>query len=760
MRSLIIRALILCCIAALFAPLAAQELPASPPVAETAPAAETAPVPSAAETPAPPDDEPLPPPAPGFQRIRVLAARTLVEQQRTVRFLGSVTFEVEGLTINADEVEYRSQTQQATAQGNVSIRTADGTTYQGDNLELDVQTRQWRFHEIAVEYRPGVLGREFIGTTFLRSDQFLGTERELHATNTRVTTCDLPTPHYYLSAGSIDIYPNDKLIARNVNFYILGRRVLHLPWFYMWLRRNQTPFVPTAGHNDFEGYFARVLYQYLFDDQNLGGIRVDQTEKLGTGVGLNHFYNVPGGFGEAFVYGRQNLDEYIARLDHTQQLPADIQLKITGDVRKNSLLTYQPTTLTNINTQVQRKTDTSLTQLTYIRNLNEGVFRSDNTNANLRYNYTTRANTIRYSGEYSSYGRFGADGSLPANEELWNHLLWTHRLGFGNLNLRLDERTDVDGEDYTGDDNFSGLQRLPEVYLETDQNQMQWDVLKRLPSRFTVGWGLFDEQPNDVRLSRYLFNWRPQPKPIKLGRTVLTPTGSLRQTVYGDSDMTAMYVINNGMEARTTFGPFTNIASYRKNQYHGYSPFRFDAAYPSETISEGMQFITPTTRLYLNTGKDLKNDRWQDLLFRSEVAMTPAFRMNHSVAYNLNNGQWRDLVSTFRYDRSEVIALGVDTRYDMEGARMRRVSTNLAWVINPQWKVQWLGGYDAPSKKLLYNEFLVTRDLHCWDVSAYYSYQQKYFYLYFRLKALDIPLPQFGIGRGGQILGGGQAIPL
>ena len=86
---------------------------------------------------------------------------------------------------------------------------------------------------------------------------------------------------------------------------------------------------------------------------------------------------------------------------------------------------------------------------------------------------------------------------------------------------------------------------------------------------------------------------------------------------------------------------------------------------------------------------------------------------------------------------------------------MRRVSTNLSWVITPRWRLQWLGGYDAPNKKLLYNEFLVTRDLHCWDVSAYYSYQQKYFYLYFRLKALDIPLPRFGIGRGGQILGGG-----
>jgi len=118
------------------------------------------------------------------------------------------------------------------------------------------------------------------------------------------------------------------------------------------------------------------------------------------------------------------------------------------------------------------------------------------------------------------------------------------------------------------------------------------------------------------------------------------------------------------------------------------------------------------------------------------------------------------MVSQFRYERGQAISLGVDSRYDMQGERLRRVSTNLSWVIDPRWKVQWLGGYDGPGKQILYNEILITRDLHCWDVSAYYSYQQKYFYLYFRLKALNIPLPMFGIGRGGQLLTGTEGLPL
>jgi hypothetical protein len=763
MRSVILRTLILICIVVLFLPLAAQEAP--PP--DAPPGEVTAPVmpdtPPEAEAPAPADgqppvavDRPLPPPAPGFRRIQVRAGRIVIPREGTVRFLNGVVLEAEGLTITADALDYLTEEQLATAEGLITVRTEDGTTYRGNVLEFDVRAREWRFRDYSVVYLPGFLGRQFIGSTFLRGEELRGTAEKVHAQDTRVTTCDLPEPHYYLEARSVDIFPGDKLIARDIDFYVLGRRVLRLPWFIMWLRQRQLPFVPTFGQNDYEGYFLRVLYQYVFNDGQLGGIRLDQTEKLGAGVGIDHYYTVPGGYGEAFLYGRQNLKEYVARVNHTQALPADIDLRVTGDIRKNSLFSFQPTTLTSINTQAQRRTQHSNTQLTYIRRLNEGSFSTDNTSANFRYDLNTAGGRLRYSGEYSSYGRL----DTPANEELWNRLQWTRRLGFGSMHLRIDQRTDVDGDNFTGDDNFSGLQRLPEVYLETDHNQLQWNLLKRLPSQLTMGWGVFDEQPNNVRLNRYFFNWRAQPKAVTAGRTTLLPYGSLRQTLYGDPDVTAMYVINGGLEARTPFGSFTNIFNYRNNQYHGFTPFRFDAAYPAETISEGIQCITKSTRWFINAGKDLQNDRWQDLLFRSEATLTPAFRMTHAVAYDLNNGQWRDLVSQFRYGRSDVISLGVDSRYDMEGERLRRVSTNLSWVINPKWKVQWLGGYDGPSKRLLYNEILLSRDLHCWDVSAYYSYQQKYFYLYFRLKALDIPLPMFGIGRGGQLLTGPEGVPL
>jgi len=184
----------------------------------------------------------------------------------------------------------------------------------------------------------------------------------------------------------------------------------------------------------------------------------------------------------------------------------------------------------------------------------------------------------------------------------------------------------------------------------------------------------------------------------------------------------------------------------------------FDQTYPYENITESLQYITtdpnttPNYRMYLTTGRDLDRKRWQDLTFRAQARLAEAFTTNQSLAYDLNNNNWRDLVSQFGWQRSEQLIFNLGSRYDIEGSRLRRVSTELSWVISPKWRLQWLGGYDGISNELLYNEFLVTRDLHCWDVSLYVSHQLQYQYLYVRLKALNMPLPLFGIGRAGQVL--------
>ena len=702
--------------------------------------------------PASPVADMLPTP-PGTHRVVLKMARgTIAFDQGVYRLIGKVTLESDDTTITADAAEYTRDDGTILADGNVAIETADHVTYHGDKLCYSVKTRAWKFTDYAVDYLPGYLGKRLTGTVYLKGGAFSGLAGKLEGRNTRITTCDEPTPHYCLVGEQVEIIPGDKLIARNVDVYIGNRKIMRLPWFIVWLKNQRTPFVPDSGSNSVEGKYVRLLYQYALSQNQLGGVRLDMTEKLGEALGLEHFYTLPGGFGSALLYGWLTSRDYKATFDHTQNLPKQYQLHVLTDLRRDSIYAYTPTTSTNLNFQLQQKLPNTSTMLTFVRRLSDSTYSSDAMTANLNYSTRDALNQISFNSNYNQYGSSGFSGAQSTSQDLWNHLLWTRSLpGLGKLNFRVDDHQALETVENS---TFSGVQHLPEVMLESDQDQLHWSLLKKVPSQFTVGWGLYDEQPQKTRLERYLFKWRPTTKPRKIGRTTWTSSSNLQQTIYGDKDTTAMYTADADVSARTQLGKWTNVLRYAKTISHGYSPFLFDSLYSSEIATEGIQYTNQKTgnSFYLNTGRDMENRRWQDLTANAVLKLRPGLSTTQALGYDFNYGIWRDLVSQVKIDNGKTLNLGLNTRYDMQRGAMRYVSASSAWVLNPKWKVQWIGAYNAPSQQLLYNEFLVTRDLHCWEVSAYYSYQRKYFFLSFRLKALDLPLPQFGIGRGGELL--------
>lgn len=755
-------------------PVMAQE-PAPTP-APTTPAAP----PSQGEQPPPP-----PPPPPGETTVPVpptpgTPARTRTAHIRFERaifstelglyqFYGNVTIEVDTVVIRASEATYNDEAQLMVARGIVSIRPGDGNTYWGNVLEYDLRARQWRFLDWSVQYPAGYLGAPFIAPVYVSARvgtgpaerlESSGLPRALHAQDARITTCTLAHPHYLVTAAFVDIYPGDKLLAKDCDFYVLDRRILHLPWFFLSLRQKRSPIVPETGKNDFEGYYLRLLYQYALAPDQLGGVRLDLTQKLGVGTGINHFYTVPRGDGEAFLYGRQGLKEYVLRVDHHQQLPANIAGEFKVDVRRDSRFTIQPTTLTDANVVLRRPGLHSNSLLSYTRRLNQGVFSSDNTSANLRYDFAIPSTTFRYSGTYTQFAQVNAVGNPPADQEAWNRVQLTRRFSFADLNVLVDDRSDLDRNRFTGDNQFGGVERLPEVYLQASQQQLRAPIFKQLRSVLTLGWGAFHEMPAAVTLNRYRFQWDATPNQFTLGPTVVTSNAAFRQTVYGDQDTTALYYYTAGLSARSPIGPVSNVLNYRRQSTNGFTPFSFDYVYPYETINDSLQFIRPGVEMYLTSGRDLRQDRWQDITFRANAQLAPRITTRQLVGFDPNTHRWRDLVSEYHWLNDPRTTLNLSTRYDINNHKLSNVSGGLEWVITPVWRLQWLGGYDALNKQLLYNEYLLTRDLHCWDASIYYSYQRRYVYLYLRLKALNLPLPEFGIGRAGQVLSSSQPTPL
>ncbi len=547
----------------------------------------------------------------------------------------------------------------------------------------------------------------------------------------------------------------DKLIAYDNDFYVLGHRILHIPWFFLSLKQHQSPIVPVVGQDEEEGYFARFLYQYVLSPTQIGGIRLDLTQKLGAGLGIDHFYTFPRDYGELFLYGRQDLRETVVRLDNTVQLPNDVIFALTADIRKDSEFTLQPTTATTINANIHRNGTNNSELFNYTDTLSESNFQSDNKSANLRYNLNGKWGSLQYSSEYSSFGYSATTGTTtnpPPDQTLWNRLQVLDHLGFADLNLRVDQHMNLGGELNTPT-TLIGEQRLPEIYLDTSPSQLKCNYFNFMPTRFTIGWGLYREFATGASLARYLFNWQSNTKkPITWGRTQIFPTFTFRQTMYGDEFHTAYYYWSGNINAQTKLGPFSNVLTYGRQDAHGFTPLSFDTIYPYETVSESLQYYTDPLRMYLTGGRDLLHGQWQDINLRADAQLAPGVAMHQSIGYDIENSQWLDAVSQYNFLRTNRFIFNLGTRYNFTGTGLSTASTEMDWVVSSRWHIQWIGGYDGVSRQLTANEFLFIRDLHCWDAALLYSRQNHITYLYIRLKALNLPLPFFGIGRGGQVL--------
>ncbi|MHB0937003.1 MAG: LPS-assembly protein LptD [Armatimonadota bacterium] len=689
--------------------------------------------------PPPPAVEAAQPEAEKIQpgRMRIRAQRQVFSPDAGVyRFFGEVSLTKSDLELRAQEMSYDAGKELLLASGDVSLAQPSGQTYTGQALQYHPKTGAWEFREWDATLPPSSLGKPFVAPVFASGDAVTGSEH-LNLKHTHLTTCDLEHPDYEIVAGVVDIYPGDKLVARDVDIYVLGRRVLHLPWLYFFLRDERLPVMPEFGRNDIEGYFLRTPFQYVLGDDQLGTFRLDLTEKRGVGLGLDHFYALGGGSGEAFAYYNPSSSDYALRLNHDQQLLKTLTLDVDLDRKRQSLLSGTPVSISNTSVQLRNATERATTVARYTQNNTESNYQMHSTALSLRHDLKLGQHSrFSYSGDYRS-NRYGA--STAVNEELWNHLLYSRQLAFGDLSVRMDQFTDIDGN--AGGSGLNRLERLPEVMLQVDQTRLGWKV----PGRLQLGLGQYRERAGNDAMPRFLLDWQTTPSLKLTDHTKLNFTAGLRQTAYGDEDISAQYQYRFDVGAQTKLGSFTNTLSYGRQYGSGFSPLYMDAVYPRHAVNQNLRLDTPSVKFTLTAGRDLEWKRWHDIALTAEEKVGKHLSLRQNVAYDPNSGNWRDFTNQVNWQQDPRLGLSLITRYNLELRKLRSATAQLQWEVNPRWKLQWRSNYDG--KNFLWNEWLLVRDLHCWEAALRYDSVQDTFGLTFRPKALDSKLvPEIGIG--------------
>lgn len=251
-----------------------------------------------------------------------------INRTAAVLFIGSIVFftspqilfaQENQVEINGDIVEYEQEGQRIIAEGGVKMVYGDAVLM-CDRVEFDritnianaagnvhfksdqgeIFTDQLTFNFETME--GDLKGTQIVSKPFYGSGKEVDRSQEdkIVLTDGQISTSDHDKPQFSLQSKKIEIYPGDKVVARNVRMLIGKIPVLYLPRFSQSLKSGKPRFTVTPGNKKDWGGFALTQWRYELGKNIEGAVHLDYREKLGFAGGLDVDYDTKK-FGEGIV---------------------------------------------------------------------------------------------------------------------------------------------------------------------------------------------------------------------------------------------------------------------------------------------------------------------------------------------------------------------------------------------------------------------------------------------------------------------------
>jgi LPS-assembly protein len=196
---------------------------------------------------------------------------------------GNVIITYQDLTLFCDKIRVNTETKDALAEGNVYIRSSKGEI-RGEKVEYNFENKVGRIVKGDISSEPFYGKGELINRI---------SEQEFQIHRGYITTCDLVPPHYRFQAKKIELFPEDKVIARNVVLKIGDVPIFWIPRFVQRLDENRPHVRLVPGKNKDWGYFLLQAWRYNFNPLMHGRLYLDYREKKDFAWGWDNQFDTP-----------------------------------------------------------------------------------------------------------------------------------------------------------------------------------------------------------------------------------------------------------------------------------------------------------------------------------------------------------------------------------------------------------------------------------------------------------------------------------
>ncbi len=669
---------------------------------------------------------------------------------------GNVVLRMEDMTVYADVVEIDEDGEQAMVHGNLRIETPHQTS-RGERLLVDLEDEEWELYEGRTKIEP-----EFFDAGQVQEPLYLeGKQIVSHPGGDLVevfegqfTSCELKHPHYALRSRHVELRQGDKVVLEKPSINLLGYGLIRLPFnLVLSLEENKNRILPEIGQNPVEGYYAKFAYLYLAGQAASGLAKLNLTQSRGVGLGLTHYIDSDRQRGEGSVFFEPSQGALTSRIFHEYQLTPQLRSNLRGSYQQNSGY-FGTSASDSVDLTLNRRVTSADSVLSLRRSASASAYSTSRQYvANFRHQqrlgpqsrWSLRTNASRRS-----------FGEVP-DDELDAEFDYYHSGKRFDWQLTADNRYDLDGAAYTGD-NYFALNRLPELTVNTDTRRLgDYKLLGRVPFRSTVQLGSYQQEPDDISVARAAIDTRFGGGERQISpRCRLDMSGRYLQAFYDEGS--AIYITSFNATARQQWGgDWATRLRYGYQDRRGYAPLRLDYGGRSHSVYwEAAQLRPDHSRIFLSSGYDFISDRWRDVLLRTEYMPSASSKLELQSGYSLEYACWRPLSLRWRQVKpNDRLYLTASTQYDLDRSQLTRATMELDWRWHRWWRIELLTGYSGYRKDFSTFDVQLTRDLHCLVASVAYSKSLDEFRFNLGIKAFPAPERILGIGRSGALFQSG-----
>lgn len=206
-------------------------------------------------------------------------------EQKQIEANGSVHLAYKDIQVDAAKVLIDQEQNILLASGDVVLRKQNDT-YHGDTFLYYLKTQQGWIAPLKTD----VTDPEIKGVVRLDAAWALLKKDDLFLDDSSFTSCDLPDPHYRLTAERIEYYPGERIIFRHVWYWEHHLKLFYLPYLVISLNDPNENLEAEIGWQRALGWFLYVGYNYYLNPKNDGKIKLNLTEKGGESLGVEHHY--------------------------------------------------------------------------------------------------------------------------------------------------------------------------------------------------------------------------------------------------------------------------------------------------------------------------------------------------------------------------------------------------------------------------------------------------------------------------------------